>query len=46
MKIEEDKEYCPLCNEEMLDDYKVDTEGLINGGIGIICEQCWEDRRC
>ena len=29
---------CPICGEEV--DELFDTEGMINGGIGYVCEQC------
>lgn len=29
---------CPLCGEET--DELIDTEGMINGSIGEVCEQC------
>ena len=32
---------CPLCGEET--DELIDTEGMINGSIGEVCEQCLED---
>ena len=32
---------CPICGEEV--DELFDTEGMINGGIGYVCEQCLED---
>lgn len=32
---------CPICGEET--DELIDTEGMINGGIGEVCEQCIED---
>lgn len=52
MKLEEkesleDKYYvCPMCGEETPEDYQVDTDGLVNGSIGIVCQQCWDDRKC
>lgn len=32
---------CPLCGEET--DELYDTEGMINGSIGEVCEQCLEN---
>lgn len=32
---------CPLCGEET--DELIDTEGMINGSIGEVCEQCLEN---
>lgn len=32
---------CEIC-EEICDDL-IDTEGLPNGGVGFVCEQCFED---
>ena len=34
-------EQCDCCEEWFEELY--DTEGLINGGIGFICEQCFKD---
>lgn len=38
---EDEKVICPLCGEET--DELIDTEGKINGSIGEVCEQCYED---
>ena len=43
-KEEPKEEYlytCPQCGE--LVEELFDTEGLLNGGIGKVCEQCIED---
>lgn len=32
---------CPICGQET--DELIDTEGMINGSIGEVCEQCLED---
>lgn len=32
---------CPSCGNET--DELIDTEGMVNGGIGEVCEQCIED---
>lgn len=37
----EEKIICPICGEETYELY--DTEGMINGGIGEVCEQCLGD---
>jgi len=37
----EDKEICEICGIET--DELYDTEGCINGGVGMVCEQCLED---
>lgn len=34
---------CDSCGEYYPQDDLYDTTGCINGGIGFICEQCWED---
>lgn len=46
---------CPCCNDDDLEELEqcnlcgewfnelTDTEGLINGGVGYVCEQCLED---
>lgn len=34
---------CPICNELCPEDDMIDTEGMVNGGIGEVCEQCLED---
>lgn len=39
--LKEDLERCDLCNE--LSETLFDTEGLINGGIGLVCESCYID---
>ena len=39
--MEDEMITCPLCGEETNE--LIDTEGLINGGIGLVCEQCLED---
>lgn len=42
---EKDNEYvkCDICGEEFLEEDLVDTEGMINGSVGLACEQCMED---
>jgi hypothetical protein len=32
---------CPICGEET--DELIDTEGMVHGGIGEVCEQCLEN---
>ena len=32
------------CGALVFEDELTDTEGMINGGIGKVCEQCLEDR--
>ncbi len=32
---------CPLCGQAV--EELIDTEGMINGGIGECCQQCLED---
>ena len=34
-------EFCEICGEKA--EELIDTEGMINGGIGKVCEQCLED---
>lgn len=36
---------CAVCGEWTLEGDLYDTEGVIDGGIGEVCEQCWEDMR-
>lgn len=40
--IEELKQ-CPLCEEWFEEDELIDTEGLVNGSVGYVCEQCFQD---
>ena len=42
----DDLEQCQLCGRYLEDDEFIDTETFINGGIGIICMDCWNDRKC
>lgn len=35
---------CPECGYLVFEDDLTDTEGMINGDIGKVCEQCLEDR--
>ncbi len=41
--MEENKELeqCECCEEYC--EELLDTEGFINGGIGFVCEQCFDD---
>ena len=34
---------CESCQEYCKEDELHDTEGMINGGIGYVCEQCMEN---
>lgn len=34
---------CSVCEEYFEEDDLVNTEGMLNGGIGYVCEQCIED---
>jgi hypothetical protein len=34
---------CHICNEWFEEDDLNDTEGLVNGGLGYVCDQCMED---
>ena len=34
---------CNCCSEYYFDEELTDTTGMINGGIGKVCEQCMED---
>ena len=38
----EDLQQCEQCGE--WEEELNDTEGLVNGGYGMICDSCWEDR--
>lgn len=42
---ENDIEYekCSICDEFFEKDSLIETEGLVNGGVGKVCEQCLED---
>ena len=40
---DEEKKTCSICQEEFFEDELIDTEGMINGGVGMVCEQCLED---
>ncbi len=35
---------CPECGQLVFEDELIDTEGMVNGGIGKVCEQCIEDK--
>lgn len=37
----EEQVICPICGQAT--DELIDTEGMINGSIGEVCEQCMED---
>ena len=39
----EELQKCDICHEYFLEDELVDTEGMLNGGVGYACEQCIED---
>lgn len=34
---------CEICQGLYNDDELIDTEGMVNGGVGKVCEQCLED---
>lgn len=36
----EEMEKCAMCEEYFRHDDLIDTEGLLNGGVGNICEDC------
>lgn len=36
-------EQCNICKEWFEEDELIDTEGMINGSVGKVCEQCLED---
>jgi len=42
-EVKEELKKCEVCGELVPEDYIIDTEGMINGGIGMVCEQCCED---
>lgn len=37
--------YCAVCRDAHLEEDLLDTEPMINGGIGYVCEDCLEDMR-
>lgn len=39
----ETNKICPICNELCPEDDMIDTEGMVNGGIGTICPDCAEN---
>ena len=39
----ENVEQCAMCGEYDWSDNLIDTEGMINGGIGLVCESCREN---
>lgn len=34
---------CESCGEATYEEFMVDTEGLVNGGYGIVCDYCYEN---
>jgi len=34
---------CNICKEWFEEDELIDTEGMVNGSVGHVCEQCLED---
>jgi len=38
-----DLEKCEMCGEYNLSEDLRDTEGMVNGGIGYVCESCIND---
>lgn len=36
-------EQCAVCEEWFEEEDLTDTEGLVNGGIGYVCPQCYKD---
>ena len=40
----EDLNVCDICGELETDEYMHDTEGTVNGSVGVICESCMRDR--
>lgn len=36
-------EQCAICEELFEEDELTDTTGMLNGGVGYVCEQCLED---
>ena len=39
----EDLKECDVCGNVETDEYMHDTETMVNGGIGVICESCMRD---
>lgn len=39
----EEMEECPMCGEYCKHDDMIDTEGLYNGGIDLVCPNCIRD---
>lgn len=39
----EELKQCEICHEWFNEDELFDTEGMLNGGVGYVCEQCMED---
>jgi len=37
----EEEKICPICGQATYE--LIDTEGMINGSIGLCCDQCVED---
>lgn len=42
-KEEIEKEKCAICEEEFDEGTLIETEGMVNGGVGKVCEQCLQD---
>ena len=40
-EVIEDVYECDICGEEV--EELIDTEGMLNGGVGCVCAQCLED---
>lgn len=38
-----DLEKCEMCGEYNFSEYLIDTDGMVNGGIGYVCENCKSD---
>lgn len=36
---------CEQCGEATYEQYMVDTEGAVNGGIGLVCDYCYGNGR-
>lgn len=39
----EEARQCDICNEWFFIDSLIDTDGMINGNVGYVCEQCLKD---
>lgn len=42
----DDLKQCQICGKFLIQDEFVDTDTFVNNGVGIICMECWNEKKC